>query len=87
MWSRVLVVICLTSLLASCSVSGRALCPTPPGSLLVQAGPLGQPGQPPAKTQKEVLEQYVEDIGRYEDLRARHNELIWWWETNCLEDK
>jgi hypothetical protein len=72
-------------LLASCSSSVRGTCPTPPSSLLTPAAPLSLPGQPPAKTLREVTTQYVEDIGKYEDLRAKHNQLVGWWSEYCLE--
>lgn len=72
-------------LLASCSSSVKVSCPTPPSSLLVEAKPLSEPDQAPAKTLREVTTQYVEDIGKYEDLRSRHNKLVGWWFDYCVE--
>ena len=80
-----LIVTCLSLLLASCSAFGQeATCQAPPPQLLVKAKPLGQPGERPAVTQAEVLSQYVDDIGSYEALRLRHGALSDWVTTYCL---
>jgi hypothetical protein len=47
------------------------------------AKPLGTKGEAPAVTQGEVLGQYVEDIGRFEELRLKHNALAGWHIKEC----
>lgn len=85
---RILIVTLLTLQLASCSAFGRATtCQAPPPQLLVKATPLAQPGDQPAVTQAEVIDQYVDDIGKYETLRLRHGALSDWVTTYCLGTK
>jgi hypothetical protein len=81
---RILSVTCLTLSLASCSAFGKGpTCPQPPAELLLPAKPLGTKGEAPAVTQGEVLGQYVEDIGRFEELRLKHNALADWHIKEC----
>jgi len=81
---RILSVIFLTLSLASCSAFGRvATCPQPPTELLLPAKPLATEGEATAVTQAEVLSQYVDDIGRYEALRLKHNALQGWYVREC----
>jgi len=77
----------LTSLLASCSAYVRvesSPCPQPAPSLLVPAPALSERGQTPVKDQGQLLAQYAEDIGKYNALRERHNDLAGWVIRYCL---
>jgi hypothetical protein len=47
------------------------------------AKPLATEGEATAVTQAEVLSQYVDDIGRYEALRLKHNALQGWYVREC----
>lgn len=78
----------LIPLLANCSVYGRAgseviYCPQPAPSLLIPEPPLAKPGDIPAKEQREVLAQYAEDVGRFNQLREKHTDLQNWLKTFC----
>ena len=80
-------VILTTLLLCGCSSFDRATtCPQPPTSLLTPEAPLAKPDDAPAKTQPDVLQQYVDDIGRFESLRLRHAQLAGWVVTECGKD-
>ena len=79
--------ICLTLLLASCSTYARVEsnpCPQPAPSLLLPAPALSERGQEPVKDQGQLLAQYVEDIGKYNALREKHNDLAGWVMRYCL---
>ena len=69
--------------LAGCATQPVVNCPQPPPSLLIPADPLGKPDEKPARTQLEVVSQYVEDVGKYEALRLKHNSLAGWWQSYC----
>ena len=80
--------ICLSLLLASCNGSARVeshSCPQPTPSLLLPAPPLSEQGQTPVKDQGQLLAQYAEDVGKYNALRERHNDLAGWVMRYCLQ--
>ncbi len=82
--------ICLSLSLVSCKSYERAEsspCPQPAPSLLVPAPALSEPGQTPVRDQGQTLAQYAEDIGKYNALRERHNDLAGWVIRYCLADK
>lgn len=86
---RIVGIVTLVSLLSACStVPEPALtrCPMPPPSLLTPAGPLDpdQTLQAPL-SQRQAIEAWVIDIGRYEALRERHAGLSQWVLTHCFK--
>lgn len=54
---------------------------------MVPAEPLSLPGQKPAKEQAVLLAQYAEDVGKYNNLAERHNDLISLMAHYCLAEK
>jgi hypothetical protein len=54
--------------------------------LLTPEAPLAKPGEQPARTQPDVMQQYVDDIARFEALRLRHQQLAGWVVTECGKD-
>lgn len=80
----------LSLLLGACSTSARvesSPCPQPAPSLLLPAPPLSEPGQKPVKDQGQLLSQYAHDIGAYNSLREKHNDLAGWVMRYCLARK
>lgn len=76
----------MSLLLAGCSTFGKATtCPQPPTGLLTAEGPLAKPGDVPVRSQPDVMQQYVDDIARYEALRLRHAQLSD-WVIDCGKD-
>jgi hypothetical protein len=49
--------------------------------------PLATDDEAPAITQAEVIGQYVDDIGRFEALRLKHNALAGWYVKECTDGR
>lgn len=85
---RIVGIVTLVSLLSACStVPEPALtrCPMPPPSLLTSEGPLDRDQTLRAPlSQRQAIEAWLTDAGRYEALRERHAGLSQWVMTFCL---
>lgn len=88
---RIVGIVTLVSLLSACSTVPEPVltrCPLPPPSLLTAEGPLDrdQTLQAPL-SQRQAVEAWLIDVGRYEALRERHASLSQWVLTHCLQAK
>ena len=88
---RIVAIATLASLLSGCSTVPEPVltrCPMPPPSLLTAEGPLDrdQTLQAPL-SQRQAIEAWLTDVGRYEALRERHAGLSQWVLTHCLQAK
>lgn len=74
----------------ACSTLGKVetiQCPQPAPSLLIPAEALSKRGQAPITDQGQFLAQTAEDIGKYNELRERHNDLAGWVMRHCLTNE
>lgn len=88
---RIVAIATLASLQLGCSTVPEPVlirCPMPPPSLLTVEGPLDRDQTLRAPlSQRQAIDAWVTDIGRYEALRERHAGLSQWVLTHCLQAK
>jgi hypothetical protein len=86
---RIAAIATLASLLSGCSTvpePASTRCPMPPPSLLMVEGPLDRDQTLRAPlSQRQAIEAWLTDIGRYEALRERHAGLSQWVLVHCLK--